>query len=81
MPERYEMVVIGAGPAGEKAAAQAAYFGHRVGQFRGNPQTDQLRFAPTVLAMPVSWKGTLQRMPIACTAITPRTVTCGSSIS
>jgi len=30
MPEKYEMVVIGAGPAGEKAAAQAAYFGHRV---------------------------------------------------
>ena len=30
MPEKYDMVVIGAGPAGEKAAAQAAYFGHRV---------------------------------------------------
>ncbi|MCA9832290.1 MAG: Si-specific NAD(P)(+) transhydrogenase [Dehalococcoidia bacterium] len=28
--DRFEMVVIGAGPAGEKAAAQAAYFGHRV---------------------------------------------------
>ncbi len=26
----FEMVVIGSGPAGEKAAAQAAYFGHRV---------------------------------------------------
>jgi NAD(P) transhydrogenase len=26
----YEMVVIGSGPAGEKGAAQAAYFGHRV---------------------------------------------------
>jgi NAD(P) transhydrogenase len=30
MTERFDMVVIGAGPAGEKAAAQAAYFGHRV---------------------------------------------------
>jgi NAD(P) transhydrogenase len=30
MSEQYEMIVIGAGPAGEKAAAQAAYFGHRV---------------------------------------------------
>jgi NAD(P) transhydrogenase len=27
---RYDMVVIGAGPAGEKAATQAAYFGRRV---------------------------------------------------
>ncbi len=26
----FEMIVIGSGPAGEKAAAQAAYFGHRV---------------------------------------------------
>src|SRR5438067_8208170 len=28
--ERFDMVVIGAGPAGEKAATQAAYFGKRV---------------------------------------------------
>jgi NAD(P) transhydrogenase len=30
MEERFDLVVIGAGPAGEKAAAQAAYFGKRV---------------------------------------------------
>ncbi len=30
MRDRYELVVIGAGPAGEKGAAQAAYFGHSV---------------------------------------------------
>jgi NAD(P) transhydrogenase len=30
MAERFDMVVVGAGPAGEKGAAQAAYFGHRV---------------------------------------------------
>lgn len=30
MSEHYDLVVIGAGPAGEKAAAQAAYFGKRV---------------------------------------------------
>lgn len=30
MAERYDLVVIGAGPAGEKGAAQAAYFGKRV---------------------------------------------------
>ena len=30
MEDRFDMVVIGAGPAGEKAAAQAAYFGKRV---------------------------------------------------
>ena len=30
MEERFDMVVVGAGPAGEKAAAQAAYFGKRV---------------------------------------------------
>src|SRR5262245_31859035 len=29
-PGRYDLVVIGAGPAGEKGAAQAAYFGKRV---------------------------------------------------
>mgnify|MGYP001338441217 CR=1 FL=1 len=28
--ERFDLVVIGCGPAGEKAAAQAAYFGKRV---------------------------------------------------
>jgi NAD(P) transhydrogenase len=30
MDESFDMIVIGAGPAGEKAAAQAAYFGKRV---------------------------------------------------
>jgi NAD(P) transhydrogenase len=30
MNERFDLVVIGAGPAGEKGAAQAAYFGKRV---------------------------------------------------
>jgi NAD(P) transhydrogenase len=30
MPERFDLVVIGSGPAGEKAATQAAYFGKRV---------------------------------------------------
>lgn len=30
MVERFDMVVVGAGPAGEKAAAQAAYFGNKV---------------------------------------------------
>ena len=29
-PEHYDLVVIGSGPAGEKGAAQAAYFGKRV---------------------------------------------------
>src|SRR5688500_12029333 len=28
-PYDYELVVIGGGPAGEKGAAQAAYFGHK----------------------------------------------------
>jgi NAD(P) transhydrogenase len=31
MNERFDFVVIGSGPAGEKAATQAAYFGKRVG--------------------------------------------------
>lgn len=30
LDERFDMVVVGAGPAGEKAAAQAAYFGKSV---------------------------------------------------
>lgn len=30
MSERFDLIVIGAGPAGEKGAAQAAYFGKRV---------------------------------------------------
>jgi len=29
-PERFDLVVVGAGPAGEKAGAQAAYFGKHV---------------------------------------------------
>ena len=29
-PERFDLVVVGAGPAGEKGAAQAAYFGKKV---------------------------------------------------
>ena len=28
--DRFDLVVIGSGPAGEKGASQAAYFGHRV---------------------------------------------------
>ncbi|MCH9609722.1 MAG: putative soluble pyridine nucleotide transhydrogenase [Chlamydiales bacterium] len=30
MTESYELIVIGSGPAGEKAAVKAAYFGHKV---------------------------------------------------
>ena len=30
MPEHFDLIVIGSGPAGEKGAAQAAYFGKRV---------------------------------------------------
>ena len=33
--ERYDLVVIGSGPAGEKGAAQAAYFGRRVALVEG----------------------------------------------
>jgi NAD(P) transhydrogenase len=29
-PDHFDLVVIGSGPAGEKGASQAAYFGHRV---------------------------------------------------
>ena len=37
MNERFDMVVVGAGPAGEKAAAQAAYFGKRVAVVESAP--------------------------------------------
>ena len=30
MTEHFDLVILGAGPAGEKGAAQAAYFGKRV---------------------------------------------------
>jgi NAD(P) transhydrogenase len=36
--ERFDMVVIGSGPAGEKAAAQAAYFGKRVAVVERSPR-------------------------------------------
>ncbi len=36
--EQYDLVVIGSGPAGEKAAAQAAYFGKRVALIECAPQ-------------------------------------------
>ena len=38
MKERYDLVVIGAGPCGEKAAAQAAYFGKRVAVVERAPE-------------------------------------------
>jgi NAD(P) transhydrogenase len=38
MPGRYDLVVIGSGPAGEKGAAQAAYFGKRVAVVEKSPQ-------------------------------------------
>lgn len=34
--EQYELVVIGSGPAGEKAAVKAAYFGHKVALIEKN---------------------------------------------
>ena len=34
----YDLVVIGAGPAGEKGAARAAYFGKRVAIVDSNPR-------------------------------------------
>ena len=44
----YELVVIGAGPAGEKAAAQAAYFGKRVAIERPQPTTMAPRAAKSM---------------------------------
>lgn len=38
MGERFDLVVLGAGPAGEKGAAQAAYFGKRVAIVEHAPQ-------------------------------------------
>jgi phytoene dehydrogenase-like protein len=37
MLERFDVVVIGSGPAGEKGAAQAAYFGKRVALIEREP--------------------------------------------
>ncbi|MBY0524354.1 MAG: Si-specific NAD(P)(+) transhydrogenase [Gemmataceae bacterium] len=36
-PESYDLIVIGSGPAGEKGAAQAAYFGKRVALIEKEP--------------------------------------------
>ena len=36
-PEEFELIVIGSGPAGEKGAAQAAYFGKRVALVEKHP--------------------------------------------
>lgn len=38
MDDRYDLVVIGGGPAGERGAAQAAYFGKRVALVERRPQ-------------------------------------------
>jgi NAD(P) transhydrogenase len=38
MAESWDLVVIGSGPAGEKGAAQAAYFGKRVALVEGAPE-------------------------------------------
>src|SRR6185312_12949643 len=37
MAVKYDLIVIGAGPAGEKGAAQAAYFGKRVALVERSP--------------------------------------------
>src|SRR5437773_3449141 len=37
IPEKYDLIVIGSGPAGEKGAAQAAYFGKRVALVEKEP--------------------------------------------
>jgi NAD(P) transhydrogenase len=36
--ERFDLITIGSGPAGEKGAAQAAYFGHKVAVVDRNPR-------------------------------------------
>src|SRR5688572_12232280 len=36
--ERFDLIVIGSGPAGEKGAAQAAYFGNRVAVVEREPE-------------------------------------------
>src|SRR5215472_11496947 len=36
-PEKYDLIVIGSGPAGEKGAAQAAYFGKKVALVEKEP--------------------------------------------
>ena len=36
--EHYDLIVIGSGPAGEKGAAQAAYFNKRVALIERNPE-------------------------------------------
>jgi len=38
MAAKYDLIVIGAGPAGEKGAAQAAYYGKRVGLIDSSPR-------------------------------------------
>ena len=35
--EKYDLIVIGGGPAGEKGAAQAAYFGKKVALIEKSP--------------------------------------------
>ena len=44
MAEHYDLVVIGSGPAGEKGAAQAAYYGKKVALVAsgGNVSPEQL---------------------------------------
>src|SRR5919201_983446 len=36
-PDQYDLIVIGSGPAGEKGAAQAAYFGKKVALIEKEP--------------------------------------------
>ncbi len=37
MEQAYDLIVIGTGPAGEKAAVKAAYFGYKVAIIEKNP--------------------------------------------
>src|SRR3989304_1862985 len=49
--DAFDLIVIGSGPAGEKGAAQAAYFGKRVALVEGERDPERLYDSDTILQM------------------------------
>ena len=53
MPKAYDLICIGSGPAGEKAATQASYFHHRVAIIESKaPPGGAYKKVSTLVALP-----------------------------
>ncbi len=85
--ESFDLVVIGSGPAGEKGAAQAAYFGKRVAIVEKEPWLGGAGVntgtvpSKTLRETALYFSGLKQRASTASTTASSRTSRCRTSCS